>query len=115
MKNVKKQAAQGDVFVRRVAKLPKKAQKDSEGVSIIVGHSETGHHHVLECAVMDPPARFYKTENPLLSYVEVLADQAQLVHKRSFDTHETLELPKGYWEIRQQREMTPEGWRRVAD
>ena len=38
-----------------------------------------------------------------------------LEHLRSFDTHETIKLPVGTFEIRRQREYTPEGWRRVED
>lgn len=35
--------------------------------------------------------------------------------ERSFDTHESILLKGGTYEIRRQREYTPEGWRRVED
>ena len=41
-----------------------------------------------------------------------------VVHHRPWDTHETIRLlgnPGDVWEVRCQREHTPEGWRRVED
>ena len=40
---------------------------------------------------------------------------AILEHHRSIDTHEALEIKPGIYEIRRQREYTPQGFRRVAD
>jgi hypothetical protein len=34
---------------------------------------------------------------------------------RSFDTHETLNIPPGIYEVRRQREYVPEGWRKAQD
>ncbi len=99
---------QGDVMIRKVDKLP-------EGVAVredkIVAHSETGHHHSF-----DPSTSvwLYSTKDQLTSYLEVKAP-AVLKHRRDFDTHEMLQFPVGIYEIRRQREYTPEGWRRVED
>jgi len=38
-----------------------------------------------------------------------------LQHLRGHDTHEQLDLPRGIWEVRRQREWTPEGERRALD
>lgn len=116
-KRVEKIAAQGDVMLVRVSQIPAEARETprEDGV-VVVTHSETGHDHVIE----RPGVTMYEGDDPLVAWLEVhgeesLPDVAELVHRRSYDTHETLELPVGRYEIRRQREYTPEGWRRVVD
>ena len=54
--------------------------------------------------------------DPLKGYVVVKNDiGADVIHLRGFDTHETVHLSPGLYEIRRQREYTPEGYRRAAD
>lgn len=107
---VQRIAFQGDLMVKRVAELPADttvvAPVDGQ---YIVAHSETGHHHVIRadgCAMHEA--------NPLLCYL-VLDRDMSITHKRSWDTHEPLEIGGGIWEVRRQREWTPEGERRAAD
>ena len=111
MIEVQKMVAQGDILLRKVAKLPKGVKPEAEGPKgLVVAHSETGHDHV----AVGPGVKLYRTSDPLTSYLEVQLS-ADIVHRRPFDTHETVRLPKGYWEVKRQREMTPEGWQMVAD
>jgi len=111
------QAAQGDLLIRRVKALPAnlKAAPVCDG-TFIVAHSETGHNHVIDAR---PNVKVYDTEDPLLSYLEVInatdAMETLLRHLRGHDTHETISIPPGIYELRRQREYTPEGWRRAAD
>lgn len=111
------QAAQGDLLIRRVDKLPAnlKAAPVDQG-TFIVAHSETGHNHVIDA---HPNVRVYDTEDPLLSYLEVVnatdAMETLLRHLRGHDTHEMISIQPGIYELRRQREYTPEGWRRAAD
>jgi len=112
MKIVVDQAAQGELLFHKVKNIPKNLKRaNAKDGRIIVGHSETGHHH----SVAEDQAVMYNTENPMLSYLEVKEDHADLVHERPFDTHETLRLPVGNYEIRRQRESAPDGWRAVRD
>ena len=110
-------AAQGDLMLRRINKLPAgiKPMK-AEGGAFIVAHSETGHHHVI---AERPNVKVYVTDDPMVSYLEVIEateqTEALLEHLRGHDTHETLSIPPGVFELRRQREYTPEGWRRVQD
>jgi hypothetical protein len=112
MKTFKKSAAQGDILIRRISKLPDNVvkQKDEKGRHI-VAHSETGHHHTVQANGVD----FYHAANDPMIMFLVVDNEADLIHNRSFDTHEPLRFDKGIYEIRRQREYTPEGWRRVAD
>ena len=117
MKTFNNQAAQGDIFIRRIESLPVDTLRisPSDGV-YIVAHSETGHNHVIQEA---GNVTMYSTGDPMISYLQVLescdAVDAILEHLRSFDTHESISVPKGVYEIRRQREYVPSGWRRVED
>lgn len=117
MRTFKNQAAQGDLLVRRIDAVPANAKPMTpEAGRFIVAHSETGHHHVI---AERPGVQVFTTDDPLVSYLQVIeaTDQAEalLEHLRNFDTHETIAIPPGSYELRRQREHTPEGWRRVED
>lgn len=109
-----KPSFQGDLMIRRIGVLPdgvKKVAPEPNGTHILA-HSETGHHHVIESRAAD---RFIDETNAFISYLET-SGPALVEHLRSHDTHETLALEEpGIYEVRNQREHTPEGWRRAAD
>lgn len=85
-----------------------------EGKNLIVGHSETGHHHVIEIE-RSPNAQLLINEANALIGRLVLGEDAEVKHLRSFDTHEPAKLPAGNYQVRWRREYTPEGLRRVMD
>lgn len=114
MKSFENQAAQGDVLITRIPSIPKDAViAKAEGGKFVVAHSETGHHHTI---VERPGVMYYTGKDPAIAYMEVI-DQVEvtLKHEREFDTHESLLLKGGTYEIRRQQEYTPVGWRRVLD
>jgi hypothetical protein len=117
MKTFTNQAAQGDLLIRRIDKLPHNVKAiKAEAGQYIVAHSETGHHHVIaEC----PGVELYGSDDPLVSYLRVIdateQTEALLEHLRSWDTHESIKIGAGTYELRRQREHTLEGWRRVED
>jgi hypothetical protein len=111
MKAFKKIAAQGEITIRRLGDVPKNCKLPKgfsalkpEGRHFVIGHSETGHHHVIDAAgatigVMDkPPAGmrvlYMILENPLA-----------LEHLRGHDTHETITNEPGVYEVRIAREF----------
>lgn len=117
MKKVSIQAAQGDILILKVDEVPANAtpvQPEKAGEHI-VAHSETGHHHVVREQVPNSVAYFQVPNEPLVSYLKIDDVFGDLVHLRDFDTHETLRLPTGSYQIRRQREETPSGWKRVED
>ena len=110
-------AAQGDLLIRRIEAIPAGASPAAaENGVYIVAHSETGHNHVI---AERQNVKLYTTGDPMVSYLEVVeatdATETLIEHLRSFDTHESIVIPAGIFEIRRQREYTPEGWRRVED
>lgn len=117
MKTFKNQAAQGDLLIRRINALPGGAKPvAAEKGHFVVAHSETGHNHVIAAR---PNVALFTTGDPMVSYLQVVeatdATETLLEHLRSYDTHETISIPPGVYEVRRQREYTPEGWRRVED
>lgn len=115
MKTIEKQGCQGDVLFRRVERVPEGFVAAKPTARIVVAHSETGHHHAID----DTGVVLYESKDPLVCYLSMeTADHVDVVHHRSFDTHETMRLGGGVgavWEVRRQREWAPEGWRRVED
>lgn len=101
----------GECFLMPVDKLPK--GKFSEHKTFIVGHSETGHHHVLESK---KPFRVMDEAEKRDLYLR-LFEPAKLVHKKSFDIHETQVLAPGDYAVFHKTEYDPfrEVVRRVFD
>lgn len=117
MKTFTNSAAQGDLMIRRIESIPADAKPMlAERGKFIVAHSETGHNHVI---AERPNVKMFTTGDPMVSYLQVIeatdATETLLEHLRSFDTHETIKISAGDYEIRRQREYMPEGWRRVED
>lgn len=123
MKTFKICAAQGEITVRRIGDLPAPGKchkgftpmKPEDGV-LIVGHSETGHHHVLahedaNVMIMDKPPEGLRI---LLALVHTATP---LTHQRSYDTHAPVMLEPGEYELRIAREYDPyeDLARQVAD
>lgn len=112
MKVFQTMAAQGDCLIVAVGEIPHDAvEVQPTGGTYVVAHSETGHHHAVDAE----GARYYSTPDPLVCYLRVDGEYVDLVHMRDYDTHETIRIPRGAFQIRRQREWTPEGWRRVED
>lgn len=88
----------GEIFL-----LPVEAVKGvkSEHKTFIVGHSETGHHHVLEA--VKPFNVFVDNDDVFIE----LFDEADLVHKKSFDKHKTLVIKPGKYLVRRKHEYDP--------
>ncbi|WP_072389737.1 hypothetical protein [Hyphomicrobium sp. CS1GBMeth3] len=108
-----KYAAQGEIMIRRVGDVPSDAALP-EGYTalapeqglLIVGHSETGHHHVIDAshgsvAVMDRPPEGMRILRAIIT------DQTPLTHLRDTDTHQPLMLEPGEYELRIAREYDP--------
>ncbi len=114
MREINKMGAQGDLLVMRVDALPSGLSEEKHKGRIVAAHSETGHHHIVEGRDAHE-ARLFRGADPFTCYLQLQGAGAEVVHHRPFDTHETLGLGPGIWLMRNQREYSPESWRRVAD
>jgi len=119
MKTFTRMAAQGDFIIFSINEMPKNVERiDAKNGRITVAHSETGHDHVAVLERPDSVQAFKETgtkDVDLYKMFLLVKDPTPIEHLRSFDTHETLLVPPGNYEIRRQREYTPEGFRRAQD
>lgn len=123
--------AQGEVLIWMKKYAPKgilKALADrARGMSemklehgkMILGHSETGHHHVLEpvnkaVPISQAALALIDSTNDMIVDLKIMQD-CQLLHQRPNDTHGGFILPPGDYVRVIREEQTIEGWRRVAD
>lgn len=102
-------AAQGEITIIRIddAANGKPAGRPLalEGGKLIIGHSETGHHHVLERTSGATVTVLDRAPEGMRILHAILSEPNKLIHERSHDTHETIELPPGEYEFRIAREF----------
>jgi hypothetical protein len=113
MRQFKKISAQGDVYIMKVdMEVPAgSVNVEPSGEWLIVTHSETGHHHVMD----REKVRAYTLPDSIMNLLLVVDEPTELVHLRDHDTHEPISFEKGTYIVRRQREYTAEGFRAVQD
>lgn len=98
--NKPKAIRHGEIILHPVERLPKgKLQKLTVQ---IVGHSETGHHHVLE-STKKFDVLMKEREDLYLR----LFEPAKLVHKKQLDKHNTLTVEPGVYHVIYKTEYNP--------
>jgi hypothetical protein len=116
MKTFTKMAAQGDFIILRIADIPSNVEPIApDQGKIVVAHSETGHNHVMEAERVTAFKEAGTKDVDLYKMFLNVEAPTEINHLRSFDTHETLLVPPGKYEIRRQREYVAEGFRRAQD
>ena len=93
---------QGDVSIMAAKKMPKGARR-VQGEPILARGEVTGHAHL----IIEGQVRLYQLAAGIM-YLRVLSEFARLFHEE----HEDIVLPKGDYEVRQQREFDPFAGRR---
>lgn len=106
--------AQGDILIIPGAVIPVTAKAAiAENGHYIIAHSETGHHHVIDRARAEV---FEAADDAFIAYIRTMGNDADITHKRDFDTHETINLaPNQTYEVRRQREYVAQGFRKAQD
>lgn len=97
----KKPIIHGENGIKLIAKMPE--GKTEKHTSFIIGHSETGHHHILEAQkgqefdiiVKDGEIYFTNTYT------------AKVTHKKSHDIHKTVEVKPGIYKVNRKTEYDP--------
>jgi hypothetical protein len=103
------QAAQGDLYFRRVKEIPATA-KAAPKFDGIVAHSETGHHHKF---AKTQGLTYYTTNDPTVAYLRVESASC-LDHHRPFDTHESFMFDVGTYELRRPVEYVSASEKRIV-
>lgn len=92
----------GECWLMPIDEVPRDAEfKDSK--RYIVGHSETGHHHVL---VSTKPFQVMPEDEKHDLFVR-LFEPAKVEHQKTFDIHETQVLAPGAYAIYHKTEYDP--------
>lgn len=121
MKTFNRIAAQGEITLIRVGDVTGAAPKGyaplaTENGKLVIGHSETGHHHVMEPTTAKAFVADKAPEG--MRILRLIVEQPTVLeHLRGHDTHEPLMVPPGEYDVRIAREHDPYAQiaRRVAD
>jgi len=109
MQKFTKIAAQGEITIIRIGDATQKKLAGEplklESGRFIIGHSETGHHHVLDRIEGVTVHVMERAPEGMRILHAILEKPTKLVHQRPHDTHENLELPPGEYEFRIAREF----------
>ena len=123
-KTFKLQGAQGDVLLVRVDKMPAHGLTEQKvpTTGVVLAHSETGHHHVLQAkqggAIQHFTVDGAGAADPLQGFINVTGLMASLRHmKGGPDAHGEINVPTGVYQVRRAREWNPWSGResRVVD
>ena len=111
-------ARQGEVLILKIEAetLPDWPALTEEAGNLIIGHSETGHHHVIERPEAVKIVK--KPDSGAMTILRmIVTEPTRVIHLRGHDTHSPVDLPPGSYEIRGQVEYDPyaELVRRAAD
>jgi hypothetical protein len=108
--------AQGELLIRKVDALPSGLKEmETENGAFIIGHSETGHHHVVR--KQKGVVVYANDNNPFELYLVVNnpEKEAELEHRRNTDTHKSYFFGDGIYHIRRQWEDDGKDLRPVID
>lgn len=97
-----KQIIHGENAIMAVEKVPEGLNWHTE-TKAIIGHSETGHHHLLEAA---KGTEYELAELNGVLYLR-LTDTAKVIHKKSFEVHEAVTLDPGVYQVTHKTEYDP--------
>ena len=83
----------GEVVLKPIRKLPKEAKLSQTGKKLIIGHSESGHHHILTAPTTD--LAIYEYEGKTYLHIP---EEANLVHEKTVEKHDTQIIAPGFYE-----------------
>lgn len=86
----------GEVMIVPIDTLPQGVKQIEHGREIIIGHSESGHHHVAVAVVGDDLTAYRSTGTDLNLYLRVMS-QTKVEHRKPSDQHEAKTLEPGYY------------------
>ena len=114
MKKKWNQVAQGEILITRIDELPAGLTEVTPDNGVFVaGHSESGHHHVVDA---ERGVRYFRSSHPLVDFMSVGEVPTHLRHLRSFDTHKSHDFSHGFYQIDRQQEIDADDlWQPVID
>jgi hypothetical protein len=95
----KKAIRHGEVMITPIAELPENVEQIFDGREFIVGHSETGHHHVAIAGSGGTVTMFRPVGADDSTLFMRVTEDSRIEHRKAFDSHETKTLFKGLYTI----------------
>lgn len=95
----KKAIRHGEVLIVPVDKLPDDVTQIFEGKEYVIGHSETGHHHLAVAGLGGTVSIFRPVGADDETLFMRVTKDSRVEHKKSFDKHETKTLFKGIYQV----------------
>lgn len=112
----KRAVRHGEIVLKPLDKLPEGLEVVEEANRVIVGHSESGHHHVAVCDAVSLTLLKPIGADSSDLYLKV-SKEARIEHLKTFDRHETKVLHPGFYYIntKQQYDYFAKRMERVVD
>src|SRR5689334_12601144 len=96
VKSFKEVCAQGDIYITKIEKLPAGAvEVAADHGRVIVTHSETGHHHVMDARTV----KMFRLPDSIMDCLLVVDQPTALEHLREHDTHTPIMFEKGTYHV----------------
>lgn len=86
----------GEIMLIPISKLPEGLEQVEQGKRVIVGHSESGHHHIAVCDADNLTLLRPQGADSPDPYLEV-SSVARIEHLKTYDRHETKTIMPGYY------------------
>lgn len=103
----KRMLRHGELLLLPLEELPEGVEQVSQGQSYIVGHSETGHHHIAVAERKDALTVYKPVGADSQDIYLRVSAPSKVEHKKTHDKHETIDLPEGVYLVRPKTEYDP--------
>ena len=89
----------GEVLLKKIDSLPNEVKLESEESKVIVAHSETGHHHILEVAEKPTITKIKVFGWNGETYIEIKSDAKLWHQKTGKDVHAPHIITHGIYKV----------------
>lgn len=97
----------GEILMVALDELPANIEQVFQGKTYIVGHSETGHHHIAVAERKDALTVYKPVGADSQDIYLRVSAPSRVEHKKTHDKHKTIDLPEGVYLVRPKTEYDP--------
>lgn len=97
----------GELLIVPLDEMPKGVMEVYKGKSYIIGHSETGHHHLAVADAVDAITIYKPVGADSQDLYMRVSSPAKVEHQKTHDRHVDIDLPEGVYLVRGKNEYDP--------